>query len=101
VQIGQDDVMRIAKLARLELSEAETEAFSAQLSRILTYVDQLKKLNTSGVNEAVAAPGAANVFRPDKARGGLTQEAALANAPDTDNGYFRVPRIIQDVNREP
>jgi len=96
VQIGRDEVVRIAKLARLELTEAETEAFSGQLSRILTYVDQLKKLDTSDVGEAIASSGAANVFRPDKVRGGLTQEAALANAPDADNGYFRVPRIIEE-----
>ena len=96
MQIGKDEVQRIAKLARLEISDTEQEAFSRQLSGILSYVEQLKKIDTTGVEPTAAVVGQTNVFRPDKSRACLSQEAALTNAPEAEDGHFRVPPILEN-----
>jgi aspartyl-tRNA(Asn)/glutamyl-tRNA(Gln) amidotransferase subunit C len=96
MRISKQDVEHVAKLARLELTEAEKEAFSKQLSSILTYVEKLKGLNTEGVEPTATVLDQANVFRADKSRPSLPVEKALANAPESENGYFTVPKILED-----
>jgi aspartyl-tRNA(Asn)/glutamyl-tRNA(Gln) amidotransferase subunit C len=95
MQITKQDVEHVAKLARLEITETERDAFSRQLSAILTYVEQLKTLDTEGVEPTATVLEQTNVFREDKARPSLSVEKALANAPESESGYFRVPRILE------
>ncbi len=95
MQITKQDVEHVAKLARLEITETETDAFSRQLSAILTYVEQLKTLDTAGVEPTATVLEQTNVFREDKARPSLSVEKALANAPESESGHFRVPRILE------
>lgn len=95
MNISKQEVEHVAKLARLEISEAEREAFSRQLSSILTYVEQLKAIETTGI-EPTTTVEQTNVFREDRVRAGLPIERALANAPDAEDGYFRVPRILEE-----
>lgn len=97
MQISKQDVEHVAKLARLELTEAEKDAFSEQLSSILTYVEKLKGLNTEGVEPTATVLEQANVFREDKSRPSLSVEKALANAPESEEHYFAVPRIIGET----
>lgn len=95
MEISRDDVAHVAKLARLEVSEDEKAVFARQLSAILTHIDQLKRLDTTGVEPTATVLPTDNVFREDEVRPSLTPEQALANAPDQEDGFFRVPRILE------
>jgi aspartyl-tRNA(Asn)/glutamyl-tRNA(Gln) amidotransferase subunit C len=96
MKISKQDVEQVAKLARLEITEAEKEAFTQQLSGILTYVEKLNALKTTGVELTAAVPGQTNVFREDKPRLSLPVEKAMANAPEQAGGFFVVPKIIEE-----
>ena len=96
MDITQKEVEHVAKLARLELSEDEKGTFTRQLSAILTYMDQLKTLDTSDVEPTMTVLPTENVFRDDEVRPSLPQERALANATEQADGFFRVPRILED-----
>ena len=94
MRITKQDVEHVAKLARLEITETEKEAFSQQLSGILTYVEKLNTLKTEGVEPTATVLEQTNVFREDKSRPSLPVEKALANAPERTDGFFVVPKII-------
>ncbi len=96
MEISKEQVEHVARLARLEVSDGEKATFARQLSGILTYIDQLKGLDTTGVEPTATVLPTDNVFREDEVRPSLTQERALANAPDRADGFFRVPKIIED-----
>jgi len=96
MKISKQEVEHVAKLARLEITETEKEAFSQQLSAILTYVEKLNQLKTEGVEPTATVLGQTNVFREDKARPSLPVEKALANAPEQAGGFFVVPKIIEE-----
>jgi aspartyl-tRNA(Asn)/glutamyl-tRNA(Gln) amidotransferase subunit C len=89
------DIEKVARLARLELSEEEKETFGNQLEQILTYMEQLNRLDTTGVEPTSHAIPIYNVFRDDEVKPSLSQEEVLAIAPDEEDGHFRVPRIIE------
>ena len=96
MEISKEQVEHVAKLARLEVSEDEKAMFARQLSAILTYMDQLKEVDTEGVEPTATVLPTENVWREDAVKPSLTQEQALANAPDKADGFFRVPKIIED-----
>jgi aspartyl-tRNA(Asn)/glutamyl-tRNA(Gln) amidotransferase subunit C len=96
MQITKHDVEHVAKLARLEITEAESSAFSRQLSAILTYMEQLNRFDTTGIEPTTTVLPQTNVVREDEARPCLPVDAALANAPERENGFFVVPRILSD-----
>jgi len=96
VKISREEVEHVAKLARLEITEAEKEVFSKHLSSILTYMDKLKTLNTEGVEPTATVLEQTNVFREDKARPSLPAEKALANAPQQSDRFFVVPKILDE-----
>lgn len=95
--ITPDDVAHVARLARLALSAEEQERMARQLGRILEYVDQLRSLDLRDA-EPLTHPLAdlINVFRDDEVVPGLDRETALANAPDRDGPYFRVPAVLEE-----
>lgn len=88
------EVEHIAKLAKLEFSEAEKEKFTHQLNQILSYVEQLNKLDTGKVEPLSHVIELANVFREDEAKAGITTEEALKNAPAKTEQFFKVPKVI-------
>ena len=96
--ITKADVEKIAELARLDLTAEETDLFAEQLSSIIGYVEKLNELDTSDVppmSHCVPAGGGVEyAMRDDQVRPGLGQEVAVENAPDTEAGYFKVPRVI-------
>jgi aspartyl-tRNA(Asn)/glutamyl-tRNA(Gln) amidotransferase subunit C len=94
--ISREDVEHVARLSRLALSDAEVERMREQLSGILAYIDTLRALDTAGVEPTSHAVPVVNVMRDDEARPCLSQDEALANAPDRSDVFFRVPRIIED-----
>ncbi len=89
------DVSNTAKLARLELSEAETSRFQTQLSQVLSYVEKLKEVDVTGVEPTAHTSEVQNVFRPDTPRDWFTAEEALSNAPRQANGLFVVSKVIE------
>jgi aspartyl-tRNA(Asn)/glutamyl-tRNA(Gln) amidotransferase subunit C len=89
------DIGKVARLARLELSEEEARTFGNQLEQILNYMEQLNRLDTQGVEPTSHAIPIHNVFREDEPRPSLRQEEVLNISPDQENGHFKVPRIIE------
>ena len=94
--ISRDDVVQVARLARLELSDAELERMREQLNAILGYIDKLRELDITNVEPTSHAVPLVNVTREDDVVPSLPPEAMLANAPDRVGELFRVPRIIED-----
>jgi aspartyl-tRNA(Asn)/glutamyl-tRNA(Gln) amidotransferase subunit C len=92
--LSADMVRKVARLARLKLTEAELEMFTAQLGQILGYVHVLDQLDTENVEPMAHAVDVANVFRDDVPKDSLPREAALANAPKSDGAAFLVPPIL-------
>lgn len=94
--ITRKDVEHVARLARLELTEEEIVLFQEQLGRILEHAARVTSLDTEGVPPTAHAIQLANVFRNDELVPGLSHEEALASAPESEAGHFRVPRIIEE-----
>lgn len=94
MKITKQEVAHVAYLARLHFSEEEKEKFTTQLNKILEYMDQLGKLDTSRIEPTFHAVAQTNVFREDVVQPSISQELSLSNAPDRDRGFFRVPKII-------
>ena len=90
-------VDHVARLARLDLTEAERERMQAELTQILGHADKIQALDLEGVPPTSHSLPLSNVFRPDIARPSLPLEEAIANAPEAEDGRFRVPRIIEDA----
>ncbi len=95
-KINREQVKKVAKLSRLELTEAEVEEFTGQLSAILDYVEKMNELDTTGVEPLAHCLPISNIFREDRARESLGTEKALANAPQRDGEFFKVPKILDD-----
>jgi aspartyl-tRNA(Asn)/glutamyl-tRNA(Gln) amidotransferase subunit C len=95
MKISRQEVEHVAKLARLELSDQEKEKLTDQLSNILTYVEKLNELDTKGIEPTSHVLDIRNVMRDDAVRPGLSQERALANAPEKAAGHYKVPKIIE------
>jgi aspartyl-tRNA(Asn)/glutamyl-tRNA(Gln) amidotransferase subunit C len=94
--ISRDEVLHVARLARLHLTDEEVERMRQQLDAILAYIDKLRELDVEGVEPTAHAVPLVNVMRDDAPVPCLSQDEALANAPDRAEAFFRVPRIIED-----
>jgi aspartyl-tRNA(Asn)/glutamyl-tRNA(Gln) amidotransferase subunit C len=86
--VDDEEVSHVAELARVDLDEDELELFAEQFADILEYFDALDE-----VPELDPEPELANVMRPDEVEEGLTQAEALRNAPETEDGYFKGPKV--------
>lgn len=94
MSIDADLVKKVAKLARLELPDADVPEMTRQLSAILDFVDQLRDLDTSGVDPLAHPLPVQNVFRDDEPGTSLSVDEALANAPDRQGDFFAVPAVL-------
>ncbi len=95
MSVSDADVKKIAKLARLRLSEAEIAMYGGQLTKILDSMAELAKADTNGVAPTTSVLGAVNVFREDEPKPFADTEALLANAPERDGPYFKVKKVIE------
>ncbi|CAM3966860.1 Asp-tRNA(Asn)/Glu-tRNA(Gln) amidotransferase subunit GatC [Cohnella lubricantis] len=95
MSITVKDVEHVANLARLELSEAEKDRLAGQLSTILEYADKLNELDTNGIEPTSHVLPIYNVMREDEVRPSLSAEKALLNAPEEEDGHFRVPAVME------
>ncbi|HUX46833.1 MAG TPA: Asp-tRNA(Asn)/Glu-tRNA(Gln) amidotransferase subunit GatC [Desulfosporosinus sp.] len=91
--ISREDVEYVAALARLELTEPEIQEYTEQLNSILDYAAMLERLDTDDVVPTAHAVPLHNVMREDQVGPSFNQEKALRNAPDGEEGFFRVPKI--------
>jgi len=95
MKITREEVEHVARLARLALHNDELEALTGQMDAILGYVEQLNELNTDDILPTAHAVPMDNAFRPDLVKPSLEIDAVLSNAPDSDEGCFRVPKVIE------
>jgi len=92
--LKEDVVEKVAQLARLKLTEEEKETIGKQLMSILEFVNQLNEVSTEGV-DAVWDVQEGTPLREDIPKSEFSQEKALANAPERENGFFVVPKILE------
>ena len=95
-ELSEEQVRNVAMLSRLELTDDEIRHFTKDLGSILGYVEQLNELDTSTVPPTSHSFHVENVFREDIVRKSLSNEEALANAPDHEDECFKVPAVLQD-----
>ena len=96
MSLSLQEVEHIAKLAKLEFTDAEKEKFTHQLNQILEYVEQMNKLDTSRVEPLSHVIELSNVFRADAVKQGVSTEEALKNAPSKTEEFFKVPKVINE-----
>lgn len=94
-KLNREDVLKLARLARLELSEDEVKQFAQEISAILEYVEQLQQTDTEGLEPTSQVTGLVNVSRPDVVKDyGEPPNTLLKNAPATEKGQIKVKRIL-------
>jgi aspartyl-tRNA(Asn)/glutamyl-tRNA(Gln) amidotransferase subunit C len=93
--IDRDQVLKIAKLARLKLSEEEIKQFTGQLGDIFDFVKQLDKVDTSKVDPTCFVEPQHDPMRDDVEKPSFSQEEALRNGPKVKNGFFAIPKVIE------
>jgi aspartyl-tRNA(Asn)/glutamyl-tRNA(Gln) amidotransferase subunit C len=96
VRLTTDEVRHVAELAKLRLSEAEIEQYAGQLSAILEYAERLQEVDTSSVPPTPYILPLVNVMRDDVTEPSLSNQEALANAPDSEDGFFRVRAVFEE-----
>lgn len=94
--LSRDDVAHVAMLARIQLEEHELDTLAGQLDQIVDWVGQVNEVAADDVPPMSHPLPLVNVTRPDEVRPSLSQEDALANAPDAEDGLFGVPRILDE-----
>ena len=95
MSITPKDVEHVARLARLELSDSEKDQFTDQLNAILKYAEKLNGLDTENVEPTSHVLPITNVMRADEKRQSLPIEKVLLNAPDEEDGQFKVPAVLE------
>lgn len=96
MKISAEEIKKIALLSRLEVKEDQMETVGKQLNDILSYMDLLSQVDVTDVKPTAHAVSMSNVMRDDVPQPSLANEKALQNAPEQANGYFKVPKVIQD-----
>ncbi|VXD25561.1 Asp-tRNA(Asn)/Glu-tRNA(Gln) amidotransferase subunit GatC [Planktothrix paucivesiculata] len=94
--IDREQVSKVAFLARLELTPEEEQQFTTQLGEILDYFEQLNELDTSQVAPMTRAIELSNITRPDQLEPYPQRDDILANAPEQEGDYFKVPKIMSE-----
>jgi len=95
VKITCKDVANVALLSRLEFSQSELETFTGQMDAVLQYAEVLNKVNVENVAPMAHVLPLKNVMRADEVKPSLPRELALSNAPEQEDGYFKVPKIME------
>ncbi|QGJ69578.1 Aspartyl/glutamyl-tRNA(Asn/Gln) amidotransferase subunit C [Planctomycetales bacterium 10988] len=96
MELSRDDIAKVALLSRLQLNDEELDAMQSDLQNMVNFVEQLGEVDTDGVEPMAHAVELHNIFREDKIAPSLPREEALANAPDEDGEFYRVPAVLGD-----
>lgn len=94
MQISKEEIIHIAKLASLNLTEQEIEKYTGDMEEILDLANTINNVNTDGFDETIGANEKYNVFRKDEVVNYNDKEGLLSNAPSQDDGMFRIPKVI-------
>lgn len=97
-KITEEQVKKVAKLARLDLKDDEVKEFTAQLESILQYMEKMNQLDTENVEPLAHCLPITNCFREDVIKESLDFQKALANAPQSNGQFFKVPKILDDTS---
>lgn len=95
MKISHEEIQKIALLSRLAIKEDQMDAVGTQLNDILSYMDLISQVDVEGVQPTAHAVTMQNVMRDDAVQPSFTNEQALLNAPEPEDGYFKVPKVIQ------
>ncbi len=96
MKVTERDIKTVASLSRLKIREDESAQVVEQLDKFLTYVENLQAIDTTNIEPTTYALPMQNVFREDKIKPSLDRELALSNAPLKEDGYFKVPRVLEE-----
>lgn len=96
MKITEQDIRTVASLSRLRIRDEEKSEVTAQLDKFLTYVENLQAIDTADIEPTTYALPMQNVFRADEVKPSLERELALSNAPLKEDGYFKVPRVLEE-----
>ena len=94
MQISDEEVLHIAKLARLKLADSEMQSYKKNLEEILDFADTINHVDTDNIGETIGVNENYNVFRQDEIKQESDKEELLSNAPSQDDGMFRIPKVI-------
>lgn len=95
MSIDKNTVGKIARLARIKVTEEEKETLAGELSRILKMIEELNEVKTQGVEPLTSVVQVSPVWRPDAVTDGAMQDRILANAPEQTAGFFVVPKVVE------
>ncbi|WP_136479612.1 Asp-tRNA(Asn)/Glu-tRNA(Gln) amidotransferase subunit GatC [Acetivibrio thermocellus] len=95
MKVDKETIEYVANLARLRLSEKEKEKLALDLESIISYVDKLNELDTSKIIPTVHVIPIKNVFRDDEVRDSYPKDKMLMNAPEKEDGCFKVPKVVE------
>lgn len=95
-KISKDLVNSLSKLAKIKLSEKELEKYAEDLSSVVGYMDEIKKLDVEDIPETARVTDEGNILREDLVKESLSQSQALKNSKNTHKGYFLVPQILKE-----
>ena len=96
MEITKDDVKKIASLSKLEFTDQELEKFTKQLEDIMNMSHQLSKINTDGFKRTINVTDAVNIMREDVAEKGVDRSELMENVPEHEDGFIKVPAIIDE-----
>jgi len=95
VKVEKEEVRKVAELALLEIKEDQIDKFARQFNEILDYMEQINELDLSDCEAEFHVTELKNVFREDRVKGSVDRELILKNAPEEDEGAFKVPKVIE------
>jgi aspartyl-tRNA(Asn)/glutamyl-tRNA(Gln) amidotransferase subunit C len=92
--ISKEEIIHIAKLASLNLSDEEIDRYTNDMQEILEFANTVNEVSTENISETIGTNGIYNVFRKDEIKQNISKEELLKNAPSQDEGMFRIPKVI-------
>ncbi|HSB93539.1 MAG TPA: Asp-tRNA(Asn)/Glu-tRNA(Gln) amidotransferase subunit GatC [Flavitalea sp.] len=95
MEVNEQLIAQLAELARLEFSAEERSGIKSDLQRMISFVEKLQEIDTTGVEPLLHMSEATDVYRDDLVSGSIDRSTGLLNAPDSDGVYFRVPQVIK------
>lgn len=95
MEITNELVDNLSNLSKLSFNEQENIAIKSDLEKMIGFIEQLQKIDTTGIQPLQHISAATNILREDELKGSVTKQEALKNAPKTDGNYFTVPKVIK------
>ena len=96
MKVTEQDIKTVASLSRLKIRDDESVQVLEQLDKFLTYVENLQSIDTENIEPTTYALPMQNIFRKDEVKPSLDRELAISNAPLAEDGYFKVPRVLEE-----